>query len=84
VAYRIGGPLRSASQEWGEQLSAPPHTKRIQFAVLCSQAQRMFTLLQFLFDGFSRFQAWFDKRFGWFFTNGMKKQRDPNAYPLKA
>jgi hypothetical protein len=74
----------AASQEWTCSAPNAPHTDRHDFAVVCSEAQRMFTLLQFLFDGFSRFQAWFDKRFGWFFTNGMKKQRDPNAYPLKA
>jgi len=25
--------------------------------------------------GLDRFQAWFDERFGWFFTNGMKDDR---------
>jgi hypothetical protein len=24
---------------------------------------------------FERFSAWFDHRFGWFFTNGMKDRR---------
>jgi len=35
----------------------------------------MFSLLHFLFDRFDRFQSWFDQRFGWFFTNGMKQRR---------
>lgn len=30
-----------------------------------------FTLL----DRLGRFQRWFDHRFGWFFTNGMKARR---------
>lgn len=32
----------------------------------------MFSLLHFLIQRFDRFQTWFDQRFGWFFTNGMK------------
>lgn len=29
-------------------------------------------LLQHLFDRLSRFERWFEQRYGWFFTNGMK------------
>lgn len=35
----------------------------------------MFALLHLLIQRFGRFQCWFDKRFGWFFTNGMKADR---------
>lgn len=36
----------------------------------------MATLAHTLLRGFDRFRIWFDTRFGWFFTNGMK---DPRA-----
>lgn len=32
----------------------------------------MFNFLYALFDRIDRFGSWFDRRFGWFFTNGMK------------
>lgn len=32
-------------------------------------------VLYFVFDQFSRFSEWFDRRYGWFFTNGMKATR---------
>jgi len=35
-------------------------------------------------NGFDRFQAWFDRRFGWFFTNGMKQARTKRMHALKA
>ncbi len=35
----------------------------------------MATLAHSLLRGFDRFSHWFDARFGWFFTNGMKDQR---------
>ncbi|HQV75157.1 MAG TPA: hypothetical protein PLE78_06680 [Flavobacteriales bacterium] len=35
-------------------------------------------------NGFDRFQAWFDRRFGWFFTNGMKQVRAKRMHALKA
>jgi hypothetical protein len=44
----------------------------------------MFTILIALLDGFSRFQSWFDQRFGWFFTNGMKQGRPQRAGSLRA
>ncbi|MEZ4739869.1 MAG: hypothetical protein R2818_11090 [Flavobacteriales bacterium] len=44
----------------------------------------MFTLLQYLMDGFSRFQIWFDQRFGWFFTNGMKQRKQAPPGMFKA
>ncbi len=33
-----------------------------------------------LFRNLERFEEWFDDRFGWFFTNGMKEQEryDPS------
>lgn len=44
----------------------------------------MFSLLHFLLQRFDRFQAWFDQRFGWFFTNGMKSQRTPRTGAFRA
>ena len=35
-------------------------------------------------NGFDKFQAWFDRRFGWFFTNGMKQVRAKRMHALKA
>ncbi|MBK8340637.1 MAG: hypothetical protein IPK99_11880 [Flavobacteriales bacterium] len=32
-------------------------------------------LLYLLFTWTDRFEVWFDRRFGWFFTNGMKTDR---------
>ncbi len=32
----------------------------------------MSTLLFHLFDRLGRFERWFELRYGWFFTNGMK------------
>lgn len=32
----------------------------------------MQSLLLRLFDHLSRFERWFERRYGWFFTNGMK------------
>jgi hypothetical protein len=34
----------------------------------------MFTTLQHAFDLLARAGRWFDERFGWFFTNGMKQR----------
>ena len=36
------------------------------------QAGNMGTLIIRLADLFDRFEHWFNARFGWFFTNGMK------------
>ncbi len=44
---------------------------------------RMFSLLLFLMARFDRFQAWFDHRFGWFFTNGMKASRQQRPGTLR-
>ncbi len=44
----------------------------------------MFNLLLSLMDRFDRFQAWFDHRFGWFFTNGMKAPRTQRTGAFKA
>jgi hypothetical protein len=30
-------------------------------------------ILQHVLDRLDRFEQWFAKRFGWFFTNGMKE-----------
>jgi len=32
----------------------------------------MYTLFHHVIDQADRFARWFDTRFGWFFTNGMK------------
>lgn len=37
-----------------------------------------------LLSMFLRFQNWFDARFGWFFTNGMKERRASRQEPFKA
>lgn len=44
----------------------------------------MFSLLISLFDRIGRFQEWFDGRFGWFFTNGMKEPRRPKVGSFRA
>jgi hypothetical protein len=33
----------------------------------------MITSLQYAMDRLARAGRWFDRRFGWFFTNGMKQ-----------
>ena len=44
-----------------------------------SNLQAMSIILS-LFRNLERFEEWFDDRFGWFFTNGMKEQEryDPS------
>ena len=37
-------------------------------------------LMIFLGDALARFERWFNRRYGWFFTNGMKGGR----WPFKA
>ena len=34
--------------------------------------QAMTRTLHYMLDRLERFERWFDRRFGWFFTNGMK------------
>ena len=41
-------------------------------------------ILIVLFDGLERFERWFDLRFGWFFTNGMKHRSTPKQRSLRA
>jgi hypothetical protein len=36
----------------------------------------MATLAYNILRGMDRFQHWFDRRFGWFFTNGMKERME--------
>lgn len=43
----------------------------------------MRALLRLAIRSLVRFAAWFDHRFGWFFTNGMKQERHTGD-PLKA
>jgi len=33
---------------------------------------------------FEKFEGWFNKKFGWFFTNGRKKQYGKKNWYLKA
>ncbi len=40
--------------------------------VLPSTLQEMDKLMITVADAMDRFERWFDQRFGWFFTNGMK------------
>mgnify|MGYP000541216506 CR=1 FL=1 len=42
----------------------------------------MLDLLFRSFDLMGRFQTWFDRRFGWFFTNGMKAQERGHDRPV--
>lgn len=44
----------------------------------------MLALLRMASRALTRFTAWFDHRFAWFFTNGMKQERRTGADPLKA
>jgi hypothetical protein len=37
-----------------------------------------------LLHSLSRFEEWFDTRFGWFFTNGMKEHRRPEKRVFRA
>jgi len=43
--------------------------------VLFTQTFTMFNALYTLMDRFQRFGNWFDRQFGWFFTNGMKDKQ---------
>lgn len=42
----------------------------------------MGTFLFRLSEGFHRFEQWFNARFGWFFTNGMKNPDGRKSPPL--
>jgi hypothetical protein len=44
----------------------------------------MDTLLLFMYDSLDSFERWFDKRFGWFFTNGMKGRDREHPRDLSA
>ena len=44
----------------------------------------MFVLLHTIRLKLARVERWFDKRFGWFFTNGMKGRRSPPGPAFKA
>jgi hypothetical protein len=37
-----------------------------------------------LLRALDRFSQWFDRRFGWFFTNGMKAPGAPAERPVRA
>lgn len=41
-------------------------------------------LLILIQDRIERFERWFDQRFGWFFTNGMKDRTRRQTSPFKA
>lgn len=41
-------------------------------------------IIHHMLSTFQRFQNWFDARFGWFFTNGMKERRGSRQEPFKA
>ncbi len=44
-------------------------------------------MVTFLFNamaGLRKFQSWFDSRFGWFFTNGMKTRDGGRDRPVRA
>ncbi len=44
----------------------------------------MATLFHRLSERFSALERWFDKHFGWFFTNGMKEQQQVERLRPKA
>ena len=41
-------------------------------------------LIHYLFRIADSFERWFEQRFGWFFTNGMKSRRDRRPDVFKA
>ncbi len=41
-------------------------------------------LLILIADRMERFERWFDRRYGWFFTNGMKTHRTSGRDVIKA
>lgn len=53
-------------QEWGND--------RRPGCVINMLSNTMDTLLIYLQERIARFERWFDRRFGWFFTNGMKER----------
>jgi hypothetical protein len=44
----------------------------------------MATIIQHLSQRFESIERWFDQRFGWFFTNGMKEQQQAERAETKA
>ncbi|HRF81602.1 MAG TPA: hypothetical protein PL070_16110 [Flavobacteriales bacterium] len=44
----------------------------------------MLGILFITMDRLGRFQKWFDSRFGWFFTNGMKSGQRPAERSVRA
>jgi hypothetical protein len=50
----------------------------------CTNPQVMFSLFIRISDRVDRFAQWFNARFGWFFTNGMKDRRPPRESGIKA
>lgn len=44
----------------------------------------MSTLIYSLLDRLERFGHWFDRRFGWFFTNGMKEKPGSERRSVRA
>jgi hypothetical protein len=52
--------------------------------VLMGKPAAMLPLLKRVSRASGRFAIWFDSRFGWFFTNGMKHRQERTEQPLKA
>jgi hypothetical protein len=46
--------------------------------------QAMATLFHLLLTALGRFERWFDGRFGWFFTNGMKEPHQQGRASFRA
>lgn len=44
----------------------------------------MSSFLHFTLAALGRFERWFDARFGWFFTNGMKERAPQAGRSLRA
>jgi hypothetical protein len=62
----------------------PRHNDRHAIGVLPLKPAAMVTAFHRLLLGFERFAAWFDHRFGWFFTNGMKQRHSSPKRPVRA
>lgn len=67
----------------------PPHNEvraygSVRLWCYSTKHLHMFTILSWAMDRLDRFECWFDKHFGWFFTNGMKGGRAASGSPFRA
>jgi len=52
--------------------------------VLCVRSRSMYRPFNVIAEALDRFERWFNERFGWFFTNGMKGMRRRDAVGVSA